>query len=185
MKIKNGSIFALLALVSATGASALDISVYGSVVDAGKTTFNVSGFAGVITPSSGRAVTLEASQRVGKWRFGADVQYLDIKLAGVTVGGRPKKWAESAQGWYAGAFVSYALIEWGGVKIGPKVAAGWQDMVGSAPAVSAGVFAEKKLGNWEISLGVDDRKSFASNYQGIEMHKADCIFYNFGISRKF
>ena len=183
--IHEKTIATIIAALACYSASAFEIETSVTSVDAGKIQFSLRGLPGVVTPGKGIAYTVAVSHDFGKFRVGAEAQYLEVMLKSVTLGGRPRNWGDRAQGYYAGAFVSYDLAEYRGFYLRPKIAAGYSDILGAAPAASVGLAVQKKLGLWNLGAGIERRRFWDGEHEGIKMRKDDATLYSFSVSRKF
>ncbi len=152
--------------LATTSLFGLTVAPQVSLIDAGLTRFDyihpmAGKLDGVITPSNGVAYGLVASHSFGKYSLSAEASYLDIGLESVTVGGNPKNWGDSAQGYYLGTKASRKLI--GGLS--GFVSLGYQDLLGGAVTYGYGVEYRKGI----ASLSLERRHIGDSTYDGLEM----------------
>jgi len=180
--MKHSILTTTIALALASSSYGLTVSPSASILDAGRITFQYNGHNGVISPDSGLAYGLGISTSLtDKLDLGAEVQYLDIGLKSVTVGGQPKNWGSSAQGYYVGAKASYWLARIGGVDIRGTAGFGYQEVLGGAIAYSYGLEAKKNA----VSLTVERRHIGDTTYDGLRMRSEPSTFIGFKLNKSF
>ncbi len=193
-KLNNTLLLASLIATTAVNAYTPNLSVTPYAVDAGKVTFvyphpKYGNLDGIITAGGGRALGISTElARYGRLGVALEADYIDIDLQSVTVGGQPKNWGDSIQGYAVLAKASYTLEKPFGIEIKPTLGLGYQDILGGTPIASIGVEAlvkEKSKLGLSLSFVAERRYIGASKYGGLTMDGEPSNYVGLKIGKNF
>lgn len=182
-----------LATATASGASGdIVLTPKAYKIEASNTTFvyphtTYGPLDGVITAKGGIGAGIEASKAFGRITMALEADYIDMKLKSVTVGGQPKNWGDSIQGYAVLAKAKYALLSNKEYSLSPTVGIGYQNVLGGSMVTSAGLELSKKkaLLGMDVGLSYEIRTAGRSTYDGLEMKNGNSTWLGLTISKKF